>query len=86
MKIFLKLCPNCETKKKGNERYCSNCGYDFKDNHMYNIEDDIRETNKELRYYLKKQKRKDMKKSLLFFVGFCSFVFYFLYSFVHKDK
>ena len=59
-KTLLKLCPNCDTKKKGRERFCTECGYDFEKNKIYNVENDIRITNFEIRKYLRQQKNKQI--------------------------
>lgn len=63
-KTFLKVCPVCDTKKKSNQTTCEKCGYDFKNNKLYNMQDDVRETNILVRKYIKKQNRKELFKKI----------------------
>lgn len=64
-KTFLKYCPSCDTKKKRNERYCENCGYDFLENKVYDAVEDTRITNQMIRKYIKKEHRKDAARTVV---------------------
>lgn len=64
MKTFLKVCPDCGTEKKRHQRTCEKCGYDFVENKVYSVEDDIRKTNEKIREYLRDEKRRKICRSI----------------------